>query len=290
MKTYYEMMDSFFKYFYTETAKVTENTQVKLLRSRYYLNLTYLDSMAKAYGEMGSISQFSLYAIASGLTTAGLMLFNPALLIIGGISLQFLFFIGSQYRAMEWRFSQMVYDLEESEKQLNAALKIQQDLAQEISLANENNQKLVNRLEQVGIEVEQIKERVTVKEQRVSMACDVIEKSAKQSQEIMERLLSSTLKVEEKERELIGALAQVCDVVKSSAEELDGIENSSWKEELDEKKAYRESVEAFLSENFVSILNAEDDEVQEAQSLHSFFSRRSFESVVGTTGKNSLPM
>jgi hypothetical protein len=228
MKTYYEMMRSFFEYLYTGPVSVPENSQVKLLRSRYYLNLTYLDSMAKSYGEMGSISQYSLYAIACGLTATGFFLFNPAFLIIGGVSLQLLLLISSQYRAMEFRFSQIVYDLEESEKQLNSALKIQGELAQEISVATENNQKLVNRLEQVGIEVAQIKERVTLKEQRVSLACDVIEKSARQSQEIMERLLSSSIKVEGKERELIGALAEVCDVVKNSAEELDGIANTAW--------------------------------------------------------------
>ena len=83
-----------------------------------------------------------------------------------------------------------------------------------ISLGNQNNQKLVARLEQVGIEVIQIKEKVRLKEQRVSVACDLIEKTAEQSQLIMDRFLSSTLKVEEKERELIEALAKVSDVIK----------------------------------------------------------------------------
>jgi hypothetical protein len=59
---------------------------------------------------------------------------------------------------------------------------------------------------------------------------------------------------------------------------------------MDEKRAYRESIEAFLSENFSSILRGEDEDVQEAQSPHSFFSRRSSESVVGAARKNSLPM
>lgn len=276
--------------FASEPVDKTKETQVNLLRQRYYSNLTFIDYLAKTYGEMGFFQQTSLYAIAIGMSATGAIIVNPVFFIIGAISLNLLVYITLQYRALEERFSQLVFDLEESEKRLETAVAANLELEAELKEAGVKQDKLLEELEEGRLEVQRITQKVQENKRVVEGACEVIEKSAKKSHQIVEKLSEVEAETAQKGEQCIELLSQISGIVTQTLEDINHISENPMAKKLAEEDEYLTRLEAYLHEKYADILESEDEPMMASGSPYSFFSRRSSERVVDTAGKNSLPM
>ena len=276
--------------FDSEPVDKTKETQVNLFRQRYYSNLTFIDYLAKTYGEMGFFKQTSLYAIAIGMTATGAIIVNPVFFIIGAISLNLLVYITLQYRALEERFSQLVFDLEESEKRLETAVAANLELEVELKEAGVKQDKLLEELEEGRLEVQRITQKVQENKRVVEGACEVIEKSAQKSHQIVEKLSEVEADTAQKGEQCIELLSQISGIVTQALEDINHISENPMLKKLAEEDEYLTKLEASLIEKYGDILESEDEPVLERGSPYSFFSRRSAERVDDVAGKNSLPM
>jgi hypothetical protein len=298
MQNFYENINeqwiNFDKYikgiFASQPLDEAKETQVNLLRQRYYSNLTFIDYLAKTYGDMSFFKQISLYALAIATSTTGIILANPIFFIIGAISLNLLVYITLQYRALEARFSQLVYDLEESEKRLETAVAANLELEEELREAGIKQDKLLVELEEGRLEVQRITQTVQENKRVVEEACEVIEKSAQKSHQIVEKLSEVEADTAQKGEQCIELLGQISEIVTKTLEDINHISENPMTKKLAEQDEYLTKLEAYLDETYADILESTDDQMLESGSSYSFFSRRSSESVVGAAGKNSLPM
>lgn len=298
MQNFYENINeqwiNFDKYikgiFASQSLDEAKETQVNLLRKRYYSNLTFIDYLAKTYGDMSFFKQTSLYVLAIATSTTGIILANPIFFIIGAISLNLLVYITLQYRALEERFSQLVYDLEESEKRLETAVAANLELEEELREAGINQDKLLVELEEGRLEVQRITQTVQENKRVVEGACEVIEKSAQKSHQIVEKLSEVEADTAQKGEQCIELLSQISEIVTKTLEDINHISENPMTKKLAEQDEYLTKLEAYLDETYADILESTDDQMLESSSSYSFFSRRSSESVVGAAGKNSLPM
>lgn len=298
MQNFYENINeqwiNFDKYikgiFASQSLDDAKETQVNLLRKRYYSNLTFIDYLAKTYGDMSFFKQTSLYVLAIATSTTGIILANPIFFIIGAISLNLLVYITLQYRALEERFSQLVYDLEESEKRLETAVAANLELEEELREAGINQDKLLVELEEGRLEVQRITQTVQENKRVVEGACEVIEKSAQKSHQIVEKLSEVEADTAQKGEQCIELLSQISEIVTKTLEDINHISENPMTKKLAEQDEYLTKLEAYLDETYADILESTDDQMLESSSSYSFFSRRSSESVVGAAGKNSLPM
>jgi hypothetical protein len=267
-----------------------KETQVNLLRQRYYSNLTFLEYMAKTYGEMSFFKQTSLYVLSIGMSTTGVILVNPMFFIVGAISLNLLVFITMQYRALESRFAQLICDLEESEKRLETAVAANYELEAELRETSVQQDRLLEELEEGRLEVKRITQQVQESKRVVEGACEVIEKSAQKSHQIAEKLSEVEADTAQKGEQCIELLSQISEIVTKTLEDINHISENPMTKKLAEQDEYLTKLEAYLDETYADILESTDDQMLESGSSYSFFSRRSSESVVGAAGKNSLPI
>jgi len=251
------------------TQGCSEMKRLKLLRSRFYMNLSYLDSAAKIYGEMTFFYRYFLNTIAGGLAVFGIIFLNPVLFFSGALFLQLLWILSIQYKTMESRFSLMVRDLEEVDKQLHAELKQQAEIKQSLFDAISSNKQLTLKLNILESNLSAMKEKVRLKESALSAACDSIEVTAQQTKDIMVNLVSAKGAVELKEQEIVDELSNVSFALMQS---LPTINNNFDEREigLQQARQYRENVTAFLRENFPETANI-DNGLQRNDIQPSFF-------------------
>lgn len=276
--------------FSSEPHDEAKETQVDLLRQRYYSNLTFLDAMAKAYGDMGFFKKVLLYALATGVSTIGLMVMNPLIFTIGTISLSLLGYITLQYRALEARFSQLVYDLGESEKHLETAVAANLELEEGLREAGVKQDKLLKELEEGILEVQIITQKVQENKRVVEGACEVIEKSAQKSHQIVEKLSEVEASTAQKGEKCIELLSQISGIVTLALDEINHISENPMLKKLAEEDEYLTKLEASLIEKYGDILESEDETVLESDSPLSFFSRRSAERIDDVAKKYSPSM
>jgi hypothetical protein len=276
--------------FVSESIDKASDTQVNLLRQRYYSNLTFIDYLAKTYGEMGYFKQILLYAFAIGITATAAIIVNPVFFIIGAISLNLLVHITLQYHALEARFSQLVYDLEESEKRLETAISENSKLEVELEKAVVKHHQLLAELEEGRLEVHRITRRVQENKQVVERACEVIEKSAQKSHQMVDKLIQVEAQTAQKGEQCMLLLDQIRGIVMQALEDINHLSENPMVKKLAEEYEILTALEADLHEKYGDILEPEDAQVLEAAPSYSFFSRRRSEHVVDGSGKNSPHM
>ena len=298
MKNFYESLnqnwmnfDKYVKSFFPEQSlNQVKKTQVNLLRQRYYSNLTFIDYLAKTYGDMSFFRQTSLYALAIATSTTGIILANPIFFIMGAISVNLLAYIALQYRALEARFSQLVFDLEESEKRLETAVAANLALEEQLREASIKQDRLVEELEEGRLEVQRITQTVQENKRVVEEACEVIEKSAQKSHQIVEKLSEVETDTAQKGEKCIELMSQISEIVTKALEDINHISEDPMTKKLADQDEYLTRLEAYLDETYADILESTDDQMLESGFPYAFFSLRSSESVVGAEGKNRLPI
>lgn len=282
MQNFYESLNerwiNFDKYiksiFASQVLDADKETQVGLLRQRYYSNLTFIDYLAKTYGEMSLFKQTSLYAIAIGISATGAILVNPVFFIIGAISLNLLVYITLQYRTLEARFSQLIYDLEESEKRLETAVSANLELEKELREASLKQDKLLEELEEGRLEVQRIAQKVQENKRVVDEACEIIGKSAQKSHHIVEKLSEVEADAAQKGERCIELLNQISGIVTQALGDINYISEHPMEKKLAEQDEYLTKLEAYLDEKYGDILESTDDHMLGSSLPYSFWSSK----------------
>jgi hypothetical protein len=98
-----------------QSTQLSTSSSMVLLRKKYYESLSFIDSMAKIYGELGYYRQTSLYVLALGLGAAGVIFINTLFFITAVIALNMMFYLHSQSKIIELNFSKLAEDFEKKE-------------------------------------------------------------------------------------------------------------------------------------------------------------------------------
>lgn len=255
------------------TAKVSlgYSAELEVLRDRYYLNATFLDRMAKTYGELNFF--LKLLLLGSAVSMSILFVFNP-LFFIFGISLVLMInLLSVQFDAMEKRFKLMLEDIVILEKKLDNKMQENAQLKESLDLSIEKNELLVAELEKNNEEIKAIKLEMIEKLKRISNACEVIESSA-------QKVSESAVNYVEKTQHMIDSFSTAPEHV------TDGIESpkhyvessmaslSESPENLRESSQVNDYILAFMKKYGIEFNYSTSSQTSERAHSNSFFQRK----------------
>ncbi len=151
------------------------SSQILKLRQGYYSHLSFLDEMAKLYGELSFISKLFLYSGVIAINFFGLM--NPFVLVLGCSLLFFLHLLSVQFNTMENRFVNLVQQMEVLEKNaLLESTKMQEEFKSILQQNIELKDQIQVNLQDMG----QLKEALTQSNLQVVAASQKVESSVNQ--------------------------------------------------------------------------------------------------------------
>lgn len=272
MKTCYErlvvMTTDFSRYIgyisMISSAQEIKKTQANLLRQRYYSNLSFLDLMAKNYGEMGFFKQISLYMLSLGLLSSGVIFINPVCFIMGAISINLLVYISLQYRTLEARFSRIVCDFEASEKSLEIAVAANKALTIQIIATGVKQDKLMSDLEDGYLEISRQAQSLDKNQQMLVEACEIIEQSAEKSVVFIEKIVELEADTKQKGAQCVELLDGLAELVMHALDDLQHISVTPMAKKLAEQKEHLTRLDTYLNTTFA-------DDLADTGNYHHFF-------------------
>jgi methyl-accepting chemotaxis protein len=190
VKNYFLQFPKYCWDFVTFSGSSRYSSRVEALRERYYVNASFLDRMAKTYGELNFFLKFLL--LGSALSISILFIFNPLFFGLGISLLLIIDLLSIQFDAMEKRFKLMVEDIANLEKKLDKAMQENSQLKQTLDSSIEKNQLLITQLEESNEQIKNIESEMIQKRIRISNACDVIESSAQKVSEAATKYVEKT--------------------------------------------------------------------------------------------------
>lgn len=221
-------------------------TQVDALKFRYYQQTTFLDRLARFYGEQNEILKISLKYFSVGLSALSFFSFGFSVAFGLVIFSAFIFFLDAHYEVMEKRFSQLSQDLDISEKQLRQAVSQNMDLENQLSVAVQKNQEVTNELGQIKEEVIHLREQILEKEQVIEKTHGLLEDSTSKIQALVSEMIDIKKNLSDK-------ALHFSERVASTEKKMKGLFDESEEEsnKLKESRAFREQMDRYLEESFL---------------------------------------
>ena len=214
----------------------SKQTQLNILRTKYYQHLSTLDVIAKTVGEMGFLKQAGLYAISLALSAAGILFVNPICFIIGVLALNFLWFLALHFSALEARFLQLVDGLEKYLKK--------------IGVEQEN---FVDELIDIRSEIKDMLQAVQKNKEAVQGRYEVLEHAAQQSELMIQQLGDIEIATVQKGAQCFSLLQQMSEVATVALNDLTIIAENPMKKELAEQNEYLSQLEISLVQRYGSL-------------------------------------
>lgn len=172
------------------TKSSNESQKLKKLKEKYYSQSTFLDRMARVYGELNFLIKILFFT--GGISIAVLGIANIAF-FVGGLSfLAIISLLSMQYDAMESRFKILTDGLDDLENNIQKEKNENKELLQQLKSSFEKNEKLTEELKDSQEEIEKIKLDMLEKQSKITDACNSIEDSASKVSESTEALLQKT--------------------------------------------------------------------------------------------------
>lgn len=256
MRTSYENFQSYFLEFIDFIKNTTfneENTQKNLLKERYYQNLTYLERMAKGFGELNFFLKWTVKInLFLGVGASVFLVASPLFFVLSAFSIPFIFFLEDQYKVMHNRFCQLVLDLETSEHQLAQMLSANEVLKTQLTTALEQNESIVKKLAETEQEIQKIRERVQQKEESIQRASRIIEDSAAIVRETTEKFIGFETDSKSQTKDFLAYLSEICSEVQKTRVSLET--NLNVDEELLETIEFQQKLKHYLEDNYGKIL------------------------------------
>jgi hypothetical protein len=207
MNIFYEQVKSYLSPAPDFLGVSNTTTQSEYIRNRYYQNLTYIERMAKAYGELNFIFKWGVKInLTCGAGVSFFFMANPFIATILLASLPFLLFLEEQYKAMEIRFRQLVDDVDVSQKKLDELIVKNKKLEEQLVFARESSTEIIKELAQKQVEIEEITTQLKKTKDLAQHASKIIEDSAKAVHEVIAKLDNS----ETETKELLDCLVLLC--------------------------------------------------------------------------------
>ena len=138
--------------------------QAKSIKQRYYMNLAWMDRMAKTYQQLSMINKIAIYLSLTAGLLVSVITFNIVLAALFTISFLWLSTLKAHYQALQERLDVLVDDLALSEVQLNKAVASNLELQAKLEEAMEENSKVLSRLIESREEIEKILEQAKIKD------------------------------------------------------------------------------------------------------------------------------
>ncbi len=153
----------------------TYAAKILKLRQEYYSHLSFLDELAKLYGELSFISKIFLYCGVIAINAFSFL--NPFVLVIGCSLLFLLQLLSVQFNAMENRFVNLVQQMEVLEK---SALQDSTKMQKEFKIIRQQNLELKTQIQENLEEMRQLKEELQKANIKVRVATQKVESSVNQ--------------------------------------------------------------------------------------------------------------
>ena len=172
-------------------------SQKDLLKERYIENSSYFDKLAWFFGKQGLIAKICIYSsLIAGLVLSSVF-FNPISIGLFGMALFFLGSVHMQNNSLLHRFDVMFDDLGVSEKQLQQALSLNQDLENQLKQAYQSNFAIHSQLEQSKIQISVMSESAHQKKSEIDAAHQKISEHAQRAEYLCNRVhaLEQELKI-----------------------------------------------------------------------------------------------
>ncbi len=166
--------------------------QSKLLKIRYFSNLSWMDRSAMHYSQLGMANKLIIYVSLSAAFLMSVISLNIVLATLFSISLLWVSNLSAHYQALQERLEVLVQDVTLFEKQLNHAVNLNLELQAKLAAAFKQHLEATQHLIEAREEITNLLEKAKIKDQEMEEARQQIEAS---SQKIV--VLTSSL-VEQK--------------------------------------------------------------------------------------------
>ena len=202
----------------------TYELQADWIRRQYYRNLSFIDVMAKLYGESGFFMKGSLYAASTGLFF--LVYINPIFLFVGGFLTSLLVILGRHYECVEYRLEELLKNMETTEIELNDLRKKTLALTVEADNAIKKNQECAHELEDTRIELNELQLKFNDSCKKANDSCAEIVESSEQVNKIKEVFSTSVGDVIIKIQDLVTEVDVITKTIKGVEPKLEEFSKS----------------------------------------------------------------
>lgn len=216
--------------------------QSQWIRYRYYQNMTFMDGLAKAYGELGWIKQNLLLIVS--ISPCCFFYINPTYFVVGCILGSILLLLRSQYEALETRFQLLIEDIEYSENEMDKMMSKNHELEKQIMLAFEKNESAAKTLDEASSQIQLIEQQCIEDQKKASLACQTILGGASQTTEMTAEFIALILGSLEKTKNAVMSIDETLSCFKSTEDFL------LTKEQMKAIIDFRKAAEANLIKKF----------------------------------------
>jgi septal ring factor EnvC (AmiA/AmiB activator) len=216
-------------------------TQIDILKIRYYQQATFLDRLARDFGEQNEFFKILLKYFSVGLSILSFFSLSIAVTVAMIVFTAFVFFLDAHYQVMETRFSQLSHDLEVSEKKLQQAVAQNMDLESQLSNAVQKNQAVTHELGEIKKDVIHLREKILEKEQIIEKTRGLLEDSTGKIQVLISEITEIKKNLSDKALHFSEQVA----CTEKQMQRFFGTSN-----QLKESSEFREQMDQYLEENF----------------------------------------
>lgn len=220
--------------------------QSEWIRKRYYQEMTFLDSLAKAYGELSWIKQTAISIFA--ISPSCFFYINPSFFLLACVLCGILILLRFHYNTLENRLKLLLEDLEYSEKEIDKLMLKNQDLEKKIMEAFEKNQITVQQLEEARVRIQLMEEACREQQQQLGSACHSLLDNTTQTTEMTAQFITVMTCSVEKSNELASTAQETLTLFQSGHDSNSEFLQSQ--EKINSIVEFRKAAEADLIKTF----------------------------------------